>query len=127
MLPAGLTATANNGVASQGSYDAATGIWTIGTIANGDSVMLTLEGIVDVGEGGNTISNITTAASGDQPDPDMIGDDLNESVTVDNNANLVTVKTLASGNSTPAEGDTCLLYTSPSPRDQRGSRMPSSA
>ena len=25
------------------------------------------------------------------------------------------------------EGGTCLLYTSPSPRDQRGSRMPSSA
>ena len=106
LLPAGLTATANNGVASQGSYDAATGVWTIGTIANGDSVMLTLEGIVDVGEGGNTISNITTAASGDQPDPDMIGDDLNESVTVDDNASLVTVKTLASGDSTPLEGDT---------------------
>ena len=88
------------------SYDAATGIWTIGTIANGDSAMLTLEGIVDVGEGGNTISNITTAASGDQPDPSILGDDLNESVTVDDNANLVTVKTLASGNSTPAEGDT---------------------
>ena len=29
------------------------------------------------------------------------------------------------GNATPAGG--CLLYTSPSPRDQRGSRMPSSA
>ena len=26
-----------------------------------------------------------------------------------------------------AEGEACLLYTSPSPRDQRGSRMPSSA
>ena len=26
-----------------------------------------------------------------------------------------------------AFGDACLLYTSPSPRDQRGSRMPSSA
>ena len=25
------------------------------------------------------------------------------------------------------DGDVCLLYTSPSPRDQRGSRMPSSA
>ena len=25
------------------------------------------------------------------------------------------------------KNDTCLLYTSPSPRDQRGSRMPSSA
>ena len=101
-----MTATANNGVASQGSYDATTGIWTIGTIANGDSATLTLEGIVDVGEGGNTIINTTTAASGDQPDPNTFGDDLNESVAVDNNANLVTVKTLASGNSTPAEGDT---------------------
>ena len=26
-----------------------------------------------------------------------------------------------------AEANNCLLYTSPSPRDQRGSRMPSSA
>ena len=26
-----------------------------------------------------------------------------------------------------AQGHICLLYTSPSPRDQRGSRMPSSA
>ena len=26
-----------------------------------------------------------------------------------------------------AQNTTCLLYTSPSPRDQRGSRMPSSA
>ena len=106
LLPAGLTATANNGVASQGSYDTTTGIWTIGTIANGDSATLTLEGIVDVGEGGNTIINTTTAASGDQPDPNTFGDDLNESVAVDDDANLVTVKTLASGNSTPLEGDT---------------------
>ena len=28
---------------------------------------------------------------------------------------------------TPTDRWTCLLYTSPSPRDQRGSRMPSSA
>ena len=27
----------------------------------------------------------------------------------------------------PERSTTCLLYTSPSPRDQRGSRMPSSA
>ena len=27
----------------------------------------------------------------------------------------------------PPQPSTCLLYTSPSPRDQRGSRMPSSA
>ena len=31
------------------------------------------------------------------------------------------------GEPTPGIPDSCLLYTSPSPRDQRGSRMPSSA
>ena len=30
-------------------------------------------------------------------------------------------------NETVVEDDVCLLYTSPSPRDQRGPRMPSSA
>ena len=30
-------------------------------------------------------------------------------------------------NGNPTGWDSCLLYTSPSPRDQRGSRMPSSA
>ena len=34
---------------------------------------------------------------------------------------------IASGVLSQAEYDACLLYTSPSPRDQRGSRMPSSA
>jgi len=56
---------------------------------------LTLEGVVDVGQGGNTITNVTTAAVGDQPDPSTAGDDLDEAVVVDNNADLVTVKTLA--------------------------------
>ena len=104
-LPSGLTATVNNGTASQGSYNAATGTWSVGTLNNGASATLTLEGTVDVGEGGNTITNVTTAAAGDQNDPDTIGDDLDEQVVVDNDASLVTVKTLASGDSTPAEGD----------------------
>ena len=29
LLPAGLTATANNGTVSQGSYNATTGVWSI--------------------------------------------------------------------------------------------------
>ena len=66
---------------------------------------MTIEGTVDVGQGGNTITNITTAATGDQIDPSTVGDDLEEAVTVDNNADLVTVKTLTSGNPTPLEGD----------------------
>ena len=103
-LPPGLTFTGSS--TTQGSYDIATGLFDIGTLNVGQSATLTLEGTVDVGEGGNTITNITTAATGDQPDPSTVGDDLEESVTVNDAANLVTVKTLASGNPTPTEGDT---------------------
>ena len=71
----------------------------------GETATLTLEGTVDVGQGGNTITNITTAATGDQPDPSTDGDDLDESVVVDANADLVTEKALLSGDATPAEGD----------------------
>ena len=106
LLPAGLTATAANGTVTQGSYDPATGIFTIGSLASGATATLTLEGTVDVGEGGNTITNVTTAAMGDQDDPSTVGDDLEEAVVVNDAADLVTVKTLASGNPTPAEGDT---------------------
>jgi len=59
-----------------------------------------------VGQGGNTLTNVTTAAAGDQPDPSTAGDDLVEAIEVEADADLVTVKTLASGDSTPAEGDT---------------------
>ena len=106
LLPGGLTATAANGTVTQGAYDATTGLWAIGTLGNGSSATLTLEGTVNVGEGGNTITNITTAAMGDQPDPSTAGDDLDEEVVVDNAADLVTVKTLTSGDATPAIGDT---------------------
>ena len=137
-LPAGITFTGSS--VTQGQYNATTGLWTVGTINDGGIAIITLTGTVDVGQGGNTLTNITTAASGDQIDPTTAGDELEASVDVDNNADLVTVKTLVSGNPVPLEGDTvtyqievtnngtaCLLYTSPSPRDATLSRMPSSA
>ena len=41
---------------------------------------------------------------------------------------VVPVRPIRLPSATESEaGDACLLYTSPSPRDQRGSRMPSSA
>ena len=106
LLPAGLTATANNGTFSQGAYNATTGLWTIGTLDNGATATLTLQGIVDVGQSGMTITNVTTAAAGDQPDPNTAGDDLEAEVVVNAFADLVTVKELTSGNSTPDEGET---------------------
>ena len=80
-LPAGLTATAGNGSVTQGTYAAP--VWTIGTLANGASVTLTLEGTVDTGQGGATITNTTTAATGDQLDPGSAGDTLDAGVLID--------------------------------------------
>ena len=53
LLPAGLTATALNGVTSQGTYDPVTGVFDIGTLNVGEQAVLTLEGTVDVGQDGN--------------------------------------------------------------------------
>ena len=80
-LPAGITATGD--AVSQGSYVPGTGLWSVGTLANGANATLTLTGTVDSGQGGNTITNITTAAIADQPDPTTTGDDLTEAVVVD--------------------------------------------
>ena len=82
-LPAGLTATSNNGLRSQGAYNDATGIWDIGTLGVAASATLTLEGTVDVGQAGNTITNTTSAGAGDQMDPNSAGDDLSETIVID--------------------------------------------
>ncbi len=83
LIPAGLTATGVNGTVSSGSYDAGTGLWALGTLADGASATLTIEGIVDAGQGGNAITNTLAApASGDQTDPTTVGDDLTETITV---------------------------------------------
>ncbi|MFV0645685.1 MAG: Ig-like domain-containing protein, partial [Sphingomonadaceae bacterium] len=82
LLPSGMTATVNNGVVSQGSYNAGSGLWSIGTRANGATATISLEGTVDPGTYGSTITNITTAAAADQPDGSTTGDDLSESVEV---------------------------------------------
>ena len=82
LLPAGLTPTANNGGITQGTYNAASGVFNIGTLLVGESATLTLEGTVDAGQGGNVITNTTTAAVGDQVDPSTAGDDLDEAVVV---------------------------------------------
>lgn|GEM_PF-2765195 len=62
-LPATLTYVSDDGA---GAYDAASGIWTIGSIPVGESVSLSM--VVTVGEGVSV--NTAEVASADQPDPD---------------------------------------------------------
>ena len=83
LLPAGLTATAANGSVSAGTYNATTGLWSLGNLADGVSETLTIEGTVDAGQSGNAITNtLASTATGDQNDPTTTGDDLSETVTV---------------------------------------------
>ncbi|UOB16881.1 PA14 domain-containing protein [Abyssalbus ytuae] len=79
-LPAGLTPTGNNGAVSQGTYSAPA--WNIGTLNNGATATLTIEGTVNAGQAGNSITNNTTAASGNETDSTTAGDVLSQSVIV---------------------------------------------
>ncbi|WP_458792606.1 OmpA family protein [Yoonia sp. MH D7] len=83
-IPSGLSVTGNNGNVTAGTYVPGTGIWTIPSLINGASATLTIEGTVNADQGGATITNTTTAATSDVDDPSTTGDDLTESVVVDN-------------------------------------------
>jgi uncharacterized repeat protein (TIGR01451 family) len=82
VIPAGLTPTANNGTVTTGNYNAATGLWTLGTIASGATESLTIEGVVEASSAGQPLTNTTTKAEGDQSDPTDAGNDLDESIVV---------------------------------------------
>ncbi|WP_429725827.1 gliding motility-associated C-terminal domain-containing protein [Aquimarina litoralis] len=106
VLPVGVTYVSDT--PSQGTYDDATGLWTIGTISNGSSVNVVIEATVDAGTSGDTITNTVTDVILDQTDNDITADDLSEDIIVNNEVDLVIAKTVDDG--TPDEGDT-INYT----------------
>ena len=91
-------------------YDAATGIWTIPSLANGATATLTLEGTADLAAAGTTITNITTAATSDIPDSDTTGDVLEAEVEVLEAAPAGTLTKTAS-NDTDVEAGDVITYT----------------
>ena len=98
--------------------------------------IITGSSVISVDENGVSVStSISTDADNDTLSYTLSGTDA-ASFTIDANGNLSFVsapdyesdKTSYSVTVTVSDGtNSCLLYTSPSPRDQRGSRMPSSA
>ena len=54
--------------ATQGTYDLASGIWTVGNLANGDSATLTLTVVIFSGTAGDTITNTASLEQLDQTD-----------------------------------------------------------
>ena len=108
VLPSGVTYVSDN---AAGAYDINTGVWTIGTITDGQTKILEITAIVDADQGGNTITNTTTIAVGDEADSNNSTDVLTATINV-TSSNLITKKsiTTSSGNGTSFEGEV-ITYT----------------
>lgn len=63
-------------IPSKGSYDQSTGIWTIGTLANGESVTLTINAIVMVA--GAIVNEANASAA--EFDPDLSNNRVNQTI-----------------------------------------------
>ncbi|MGB9909388.1 MAG: DUF11 domain-containing protein, partial [Methanothermobacter tenebrarum] len=87
LLPAGLQFLSAN--ASQGSYNETTGIWTIGSLANG--TVATLDIIAKVVASNTSIINVANVSS-DIYDPDMSNNRANATITVPPAADLAITK-----------------------------------
>jgi uncharacterized repeat protein (TIGR01451 family) len=78
-LPDGLTFVSAS--ATEGSYDAEAGEWTVGDLADGDGATLSLTASVNAGTAGSTITNEVTIRS-DAIDPDDANNRSSASLTV---------------------------------------------
>jgi uncharacterized repeat protein (TIGR01451 family) len=79
-LPAGLIYEAHT--ATQGTYDPATGTWTIGSLDVGEAGSLNMTATVDHGYEGDKIVFAVSAAAGAPADPTTAGDRLEAAVSV---------------------------------------------
>ena len=76
---------------SQGAYDPATGLWTVGSIANLVSASLTITARVTQA---GTISNTASITGSDQPDPDLTDNTSTVMFTTATIADLTVTQTL---------------------------------
>jgi uncharacterized repeat protein (TIGR01451 family) len=98
LLPAGLTFV--DDVPSQGTYDSATGVWTVGTVTTAAPQTLIIEAVVD---GPGAAINTASITAADQFDPDP-GNNTASAVEIPQQADLSVTKTVS--DATPNVGDT---------------------
>ncbi|WP_018126668.1 GEVED domain-containing protein [Balneola vulgaris] len=81
-LPAGVTYSSHS--ETQGSYNVSTGVWNIGTLAQGSAttVTLTITATVDENTLGNSIDNNAEITSLNESDPDLTNNSATASITV---------------------------------------------
>ena len=112
VLPAGLAF--ESAAASQGAYDPATGLWTVGALANAASAGLTLTARVTQA---GTVTNTASVTASDQPDPDLTDNTASVTLTTQTIADLAVTQTLT-GSPVPGLAITYTIVvtnTGPSP------------
>ena len=80
LLPAGVTYVSDT--RTQGTYSSGSGLWTVGTLSNGNAATLTITATVNAGTGGSTISNTANNLSADKTDPDSTNNQDSADITV---------------------------------------------
>jgi uncharacterized repeat protein (TIGR01451 family) len=78
-LPAGVTCSGDD---SGGSYNPATGLWTAGSLAKGESRSLQISATVDAGTVNTTITNTAALTAASQPDPNSANDAASANIAV---------------------------------------------
>ncbi|MDH3748273.1 MAG: DUF11 domain-containing protein [Gammaproteobacteria bacterium] len=92
LLPAGVSFVSAS--PSQGTYDAISGDWFVGSISAGGSETLVLQADVDAGTGGSTITNTASVDFLSQVDPDVSNDIVSVDIVPIGNPSLVSVKSV---------------------------------
>ena len=105
LLPAGLTLVL--ATPEQGTYDPATGNWTVGSIPKGVTYELLLTARANPGTSGTTLTNRAALIAIDQRESDPTNNQADLAVTV-NTTDLRLIKTV--NEDTPDEGST-IQYT----------------
>ena len=117
-LPAGLEFV--DATASQGAYDADTGVWAVGSLTNGGSATLAIAATAALGSGGLYLTNVAATGASSHEDPDL-GDNSASAVVLVYGADLALAKQLAPA--AAAEGQTVvytLTVTNPGPSEATG-------
>jgi uncharacterized repeat protein (TIGR01451 family) len=104
LLPAGLTYVSDD---SGGTYNSATGVWTVGNLNDGGQLQIKITATVDAGTAAQTITNTASIASFDQVD-DNTDDNTSSVILSVNGADLQVTKTVSDTN--PAIND-IITYT----------------
>ena len=100
VLPSGYTFV--DASASQGSYDAGTGLWSIGNLADGASVSLVIEATVN--ESGDYLNSVTVQGNEPDTNPDNNSDEVDTDPVVDPALELE--KLITAGDTFAQPGDT---------------------